>query len=445
MKKITAIILALLMVLGMASSVFAAETGNTITITNAQNGETYTAYKMFNLSVDLAKNAFTYTVNSEWAAFFGEGGAGAAYVTIQNGNVTEISNAVALADAASEVLSGKTVAATAVAADGEAVLSGLTDGYFLVTSTNGTIAMTETTPDNEAVTIAEKNEIPAPTKTVKEDSTDNYGSAADAQIGDTIEFKATFNAKKGAKNYVFHDTMTEGLTLIPDSITVTGVSTGYEIITTGLTNETFKITFVDDFVTANTDITITYSAVLNENAAISNANKNTAKLTWGDQSSSEGSEVTVSTYKFEVLKYDATDNTKAPLAGAEFKLMKGTDIVKLIKVSDTEYRVANGAEEGAQDTFKTVSSGNIVIKGVDNDDDYTLVEVDAPAGFNPLTSAVSLSIGTENSLVQEVPNAKGAELPSTGGIGTTIFYVLGSIMLLGAAVMLVTKKRMSAE
>ena len=115
----------------------------------------------------------------------------------------------------------------------------------------------------------------------------------------------------------------------------------------------------------------------------------------------------------------------------------------VVKVSDTEYRVANGEEANSVDSFTTVSTGNIVVTGVDLDD-YTLVETVAPAGYNLLKDPVPVKVEAANNLIVEVANSTGSELPETGGMGTTIFYVLGSILVLGAAVLLITKKRMNA-
>lgn len=118
---------------------------------------------------------------------------------------------------------------------------------------------------------------------------------------------------------------------------------------------------------------MTYEAVLNENATLTGVT-NKAKLTWGNQSATTEDVTTTKTHSFDVLKYNAKDDEKNPLAGAIFELHKGDALVKLIKESDTKYRVANGAESGAADTFTTVGSGKITIMGVDSDNDYTLVE-----------------------------------------------------------------------
>ena len=166
---------------------------------------------------------------------------------------------------------------------------------------------------------------------------------------------------------------------------------------------------------------------------------------WGNASNTAWSETVTKTYQFEVLKYAANDSAKNPLAGATFQLKDASQtVVKLVKVTDTEYRVANGDEASAVDSFTTVASGKIVIKGVDLDS-YTLVETAAPAGYNKLNQDKKFTVTADQALTVEIPNNSGTELPSTGGMGTTIFYVLGSVLVLGAVVLLVTKKRMSTN
>ncbi len=465
MKKFFAILLALTLVLSLSITAFAAE-GNSITVKKAQNDETYTAYKMFDLKVDLEKGengAYSYKVNSAWADFFKpasegvEAGPGAQYITVENGYVTAVSDAAALAKAAAAALSGKSVAGAAVAADDVATISGLDNGYYLITSTNGTIAMIDTTPDKEAVEINEKNAKPCVDKTVKEDSTNTYGDANDAQIGDTVEFKTEIKVQKGAKNYVLHDVMDDGLTLNADSIKVVDIdASNYTVKTTGLEDGcTFEVAFAQtylDTITEETTLTVTYTAVLNENASYTTGELNKTHLTWGDKSSTAEDSTTTTTHKFEVLKYDATDDTKANLPGAVFELHKGDAVVKLVPVAPstegaeiTVYRVANGNETGAVTSFTTVASGNIVIDGVDSDTDYSLVETTAPAGFNLLKDPVEVEVGAENNLVVDVPNQSGTELPSTGGIGTTIFYTLGGLLVVAAGILLITKKRMTKK
>lgn len=455
-KKLVSFLLTLVMVFAMATTAFATGT-NSITVNGAQKGETYKLYKMLDLSVNEDNTAYSYTVNSEWNDFFTTG-AGKDYVDIDTqGYVTwkeskkDAASMEAFGKAAAAAVSEKTVVATETpTADGSFTFSNLDAGYYLITSTNGTLAIVDTTPTNPAATVDEKNADPTIDKKVQEDSNSSWGTENSAQIGDTVNFQTTITLKKGAKNVVMHDQMEDGLTFSgADRVAIAGLTKGtdYTVVTTGLSDECdFEILFTQtylDSLTADTTLTVTYSAVLNKNADITAGEKNDAKLTWGDASNTEWSETVTKTYQFEVLKYAANVTEKNPLAGATFQLQDANgNVVKLIKVSDTVYRVANGDETGAVDSFTTVASGKIVIKGVDLDE-YTLVETAAPAGYNKLKDPVDVTVLNTNALTVEVSNATGTELPSTGGMGTTIFYVVGAILVIGAAVLLITKKRMS--
>ena len=460
-KKLASLLLALVMVFALATTAFAAGT-NSITVDGAQKGETYEIYKMLDLIVNEDQTAYSYTVNSNWTNFFTDDGAGAAYVDIDaQGYVTwkedkdTASDMEAFAKAAAAFASANgltsVVDAITPTEDGAITFNNLDSGYYLITSTNGTLAMVKTTPKNPAATVNEKNPDHTLDKQVQEDSDSSWGKANSAQIGDIVNFKTTITVKKGAKNLIMHDKMEDGLSFNADSVAIASLTKGrdYTVVTTDLTDGcTFEILFKQsylDTITADTTLTVTYNAVLNKSADITNGEKNDAKITWGDASNTEWSETVTKTYQFDILKYDAKDDQKNPLAGATFQLKDASgNVVKLVKVSDTEYRVANGNEAGAVDEFTTVASGKIVIKGVDLDK-YTLVETAAPAGYNKLKDPVEVTVPETNALTVEVPNASGTELPSTGGMGTTIFYVLGSILVIGAAVLLVTKKRMSMK
>lgn len=461
MKKLASLLLAMVMVLAMAIPTFAAG-NNTITVNNAQKDETYNIYKMLDLVVNEDLTAYSYTVNENWEGFFNENGAGAAYVNIdEQGYVTwkedkmsdDNKEAFGKAAAAYATANSVPVAADAIklSEDGAITFNNLEDGYYLVTSTNGTLAMVLTTPADPNATVNEKNPDSTLDKKVQEDSNKEWGKENSAQIGDTVNFQVTIDVVKGAKNYVMHDKMDDGLTFDADSVEIAGLTKGtdYTVVTEGLTDGcTFEIRFTESYlnkITAKTSLTITYSAVLNDKADVQNGENNNAQLTWGDKSGTEWSQTVTKTYQFEVLKYDANDNEKKPLAGATFQLKDAAgNIVKLIKVSDTEYRVANGTETGAVDSFITVASGNIVIKGVDLDT-YTLVETQAPTGYNKLNQDTEVTVTAGDTVTVEIANQSGTELPSTGGMGTTIFYVLGGILVIAAVVLLITRKRMSAE
>jgi len=458
-KKLLALVLALMMVMSLATTAFAdgeeATKNDSITIESAKVGETYALYKLFDLIVDdeAEPSKYAYTVNEDWAAFFAADAAGAAYITVEDGYVKGISDAAALAKAAAE-WTGKPDALKTVEADENetVVFDGLANGYYVITSTLGTIAMADTTPDKSDVTITEKNPEDKIEKEVKEDSTNTFGTENDAQVGDTVEFTSTVTLVKGTRNVVVHDAMDAGLTLNQDSIAIAGltVETDYTVAYNTADNCDFEITFTEDYLKALTEgetvLTLTYSAVLNENAIVKDENgvaivdqKNKTKVTYGDNQSVED-ETTTTTHKVTVNKYadQVTD-----LAGAVFSLKKNGTVVKLIKLDEQNYRVANGAEAGAQDTFITVDTGDIVIWGLDTDTDYTLEEITPPEGYNKLPGEVDVAVNAEDTSVIDVKNNSGTELPETGGMGTTLFYIFGSIMMVGAAVLLVTKKRMN--
>ncbi|MDY3238657.1 MAG: SpaH/EbpB family LPXTG-anchored major pilin [Anaerovoracaceae bacterium] len=460
MKKIASILLILTVVLTMTvGTAFAAGT-NSITVNGAQKGEAYKLYKMLDLIVNEDMTAFSYKVNSEWNEFFTTG-AGKDYVKIDaQGYVTWKEDKDTAADmeafgkAAAAAVSEKTVVATQTPeADGSFMFDGLEAGYYLITSSNGTLAIVDTTPTNPDAIVNEKNPDHTINKLVQEDSNSSWGKENSAQIGDTVNFQTTITVKKGAKNVIMHDKMEDGLTFSgADSVAIAGLTKGTDYTVVVSTTEapltngcTFEVRFTQtylDTIAEDTALTVTYTAVLNEKADITNGEKNDAQLSWGDASNTEWSQTVTKTYQFDILKYAATDSEKNPLAGATFQLKDASNnVVKLIKVSDTEYRVANGAESGAVDSFTTVATGKIVIKGVDLDS-YTLVETAAPAGYNLIKDPVTVTVLATNALTVEVPNASGVELPSTGGIGTTIFYVLGAALVIGAGVLLVTRRRM---
>ena len=457
MKKIVTILLVMVLVLGLAAPALAAEgdKNDSITVNNAKTGETYSIYKMFDLSVDSEEDpaAYSYTINADWEAFFTGTGAGAQYITVNDeGYVTAVSDAEALAKAAA-AWAGKPTATDSKTAAGDTVeFTGLADGYWLVTSTLGTFAMIETTPDKAAVSVNEKNPEDTVTKQVKEDSTGAFGDSNDAQIGDTVEFKSTVKIVKGTRNVMVHDKMTSGLTYTAGSVAIAGLTKGteYTVNESPADGDTFDITFSQTWIDGldfGTDgykeYEITYTATLNENAVASKAitdQTNTTKVTFGDSTESEEDTTTTTTHKFSVFKHAQGKTTN--LAGAEFSLKKAGTVVKLVKIDDTNYRVANGNENGAVETFTTVETGDIVIWGVDADDDYTLEEINPPKGYNKLKDEVEVTVGASNDTRIDVENRAGTELPSTGGRGVIALYVIGGILVVGAAALLITRKRM---
>lgn len=301
-------------------------------------------------------------------------------------------------------------------------------------------------------------------KEVKEDSTGNWGEENTAEIGDTVEFRTTITAKAGAEGYVLHDVMTAGLTLNPDSIKIDGLTKGqdaytgdYHVVTTGLNDGcTFEVVFHQSYlerITKDTDIVVTYSAVVNESALIyDDANTNKTKLEFGEDSSDETTwdETKTYTYKVDVVK---TDGDNKVLDGAQFKLYDaktGGNEIALVEVSDGVYRLAKDGESGV--AYITTVNGQLEIKGFDANTNYYLEETKAPDGYNKLAERVEIAV-KENNLEASISNSvwqsggvhvvnkTGDLLPSTGGMGTTLFYVIGVVLVAGAAVLLIVRKR----
>ena len=244
------------------------------------------------------------------------------------------------------------------------------------------------------------------------------------------------------------------------------ITTGYEVKTTGLSDDcTFEVVFADlkqiEAVKAGSEITVEYTAKLNDNAKTgTTGNSNSMHITYSnnpnDEQGGEGGKTPeditiVFTYQLIVDKTDGNN----PLTGAGFTLYK--------KNSNGDY-IAVGTEIKGGDITKFTWSGL-------DDGDYKLVETTTPTGYNTM-EAIFFTITAEHngtgtdpkltslsgnvdgnkltftsdvskgSLSTTVINKAGSTLPSTGGIGTTIFYVVGSVLVIGAAVVLITRKRM---
>ena len=475
-RKILSLVLALVMVMGLAATAFAVgneetttETGR-ITITNALGGETYNAYQILYLeSYNAEKKIYAYKANPAWEEWLKTQ---TAYVSFNDqGYVTwvEGANPADFAKAAKGQLSSKTADGSVKAtADGSATISNLKLGYYLVDSTVGALCELNTT--KPSMEITDKNPRPTIEKKVQEDSNDSWGDVNDADIGQIVNFKSTVSAKPGARKYVVHDKMDAALefggvtSITAGSTTLT--ESDYTVVTTGLTDGcTFHIVFAEtylDSITADTDIVINYTAKLTSSAVADTGYVNDTWLDYGDSQHTERDTTTTYTWKLPIYKYHKDGETQKPLPGAEFILYKGSEESNrdYAQVTDGKLTGWTKTKTGAT-TLVSDNNGMIEVEGLDADT-YYLEETRAPGGYNKLAGPVTVVIshtvsgeGAQNmthTLKQdtidvgrvEIENKSGTELPETGGIGTTIFYVLGSILVIGAVVLLITKKRMSA-
>lgn len=384
-KKFMAALLAVALLCAMAVPAFAAEgtaTGSgTITIDKAINGETYTAYKIFNVISSKMETdgsmTYVYTVADGWADFFNQSEV-KNYVSVDtHGQPTWVESKKSVADlqafaklaltyASTNGITGK----TATAAGNQAVINGLAAGYYVVSTTAGSLCVLNT--NGSDLKIDEKNEAPTIDKKI-----DGSKSTNDAAIGDVVNYTVTIHAKKGATGYVLTDTMTKGLTFNRDSLTVKvgattlAENTHYTVAvdaaaTDGSTK--FTVTFKDTYlntIDGDTDIVVSYTATVNKDAVIgTTGNTNTAQLKYGNNSTVESTTTTYS-YKFDLVK---TDNSKKLLTGAKFKLydsQTSTTPVKLIKDATTgNYRVAETSESGAVDEIEINSYKAVTISGL---------------------------------------------------------------------------------
>lgn len=503
-KKLASLLLALVMVFALATTAFAEETAYSITINNSAKDHTYEAYQIF--TGDLSGTTLSNIVWGSGVSEAGQtalGDAAAKAETLKTeADAKAFAKAVApylttAAGSANTVTDGKYVISGLAAGyylvkDQDGSLIGDNDSYteYIIQVVGN-------------VTATPKSDVPEVQKKVKDinDSTDttktDWQDSADYDIGDSIPFQLKATLADNVSSYttykvVFHDTLSKGLTYNKDAkVYIDGTETnGFTVTATVNADGTTTLTVSCDDVKAlgagnSSVITVEYTAKLNENAVLGSAgNPNEVYLEYSNNpnKSEEGNNETGETPKDVVIVFtyktiiNKVDSETKPLTGAAFKLEK------LIK-----------GEDGAADTWTTVkefavdgTTTSFTFSGLD-DGQYKLTETKTPVGYNTidpiyfvieathgetadvptlktlnayLTDAngnkqtemkdgesVNIDLGTVDltagSITTTVVNKSGSELPSTGGIGTTIFYVLGGVLVLAAVVLLVTKKRMS--
>ena len=486
MKKLFAVLLALTLVLSMGTIAFAAGTG-TITIDNALAGAKYNIYKILDFApVEGSTTQGRYTVVKEWEDFLA--GEGAAYLktnaetgTIEwNCEETDARKAE-LAKAAVAYAKAKSIAATATktaANDGDVTFTDVPLGYYAIDTSLGTICAL-TNVDN-TFNAHEKNEKPDIDKYVQEysemaNADEGWGKVNDADIDQVVNYKSTIKVGVGATNYVMHDTMEAGLTFNNDVVVKLADGTpvdaaNYTVTVSPADGHTFDVAFNNDFIAGlakGTQFTVYYSATLNENAKIVvDGNDNTVYLSYGEDSTWKTNEhkTTTYTWKMDVEKFTQDGGNRIHLDNAVFMLLR-TEGVK-----DSAIKFTNVTKEGGIPTYMVDAAGTITeittdkngkfeIVGLDADT-YYLHEEAAPAGYNKLAADIKVVItstydeaaltatatvsGVNAEGFIEVENKTGSLLPETGGIGTTIFYIVGITLMLGAAIVLISKKRMAS-
>lgn len=499
-KKIAAIMFAFMMVVSMSTNVSAEGTNNgTITINNAVDGQTYTIYKLLDLESytpdpGTDDGIYSYTPNKLWKNFLESAAdsAGTKYFEInENGYATWKGDTTdsRKAEFAQKALAYAKDEAHPIAGDPRKKEEGktltftnLSLGYYLVDSSVGTLCSLDTT--KPAATIQEKNGVPSVDKIITSGGVVSAdGKSNSASIGDTVIFKTTITAQPGAQDYVLHDKMTEGLTFDENSVNVSlhkkatsdektlTKTKDYSVDTTNLERTDPKCTFHINFtkelcdgLEADDTITVAYSATVNENAVIGNVEKNTNEtwLKYGDSQNTQHKTTTTKTFEMNVFKFyedKNNSNTEKGLAGATFKLTKGSEDannITFVKTSNKTatndvYRVAKRGETGTVATITSPKSGKFTIKGL-GAGTYYLTETKQPDGYNKLAKPVKVEIKDNGEIFVDdsktanigdvkVENKTGTVLPSTGGMGTTMIYLIGALLVLGSGVVLATKRR----
>lgn len=498
-KKLMAALLAVAMVCAMAIPAFADGSSSTstaavtlYTITAPKNGHTYEIYQIFTGDYDALQPSML--TNIKW----GKNGTGTAGDAVEQTVLDELSGVASSAsDKAKLAVIEKYVTLTnpvkTIVNGGSVEVVG---GYYLIKDQDGSLSGSEPYTTYlvsvvGTVTISPKsNDVPEFEKKLK-DTNDSTGDttgwqdSADYDIGDYIPFRLQGTVPEDYDSYktyyyAFHDVEEKGLTFDPSSVEVhlgdeNGAiipNTDYKVLTkkdgtTSDTECTFEIVFDDlkkvSGVTADSTITVTYKSQLNDSAVLgAQGNVNKAKLEYSNNPKGTGTgrtpwdNVIVFTYKVVVNKIDQAGD---PLEGAQFTLTKktknGTDVVKTMDVNTTltqftlsglddgEYTLTETVTPAHYNTISPITFTVTADHKIDWDSistrDNVLTSLSGEKKVGEITFNVDKTAGT---LTTDVVNNIGTTLPGTGGIGTTIFYVIGGGLMVAAAILLITKKRM---
>ena len=487
MRKIASVLLALVMVFALAAPVFAADAD--------LSGHTYKAYQIF-AGVQNDSENIVGLGDVQWGTGInGEDFLAALIEDASIGSVFAECNTAADVAAAMTGWTDKSdnakafakIAYSHIMGEGVECKNGtpLNAGYYLVVdetvfeegaeNTVYNLALLQLTKKGE-FEIANKTDVPEVEKKVQDTNdstgeTTDWQDSADYDIGDTVPFKLTATLASNVSDYetykiVFCDTMSKGLTFGKiTKVTVDGqeITNGYVVDTVANENGTTSLTITFDNVkeqggTDSSEVVVEYTATLNDNAVIGSAgNPNEVYLEYSNNPNGEGEgktpkdKVIVFTFKVIVNK---VDEDGAALAGAGFTLFK------LNKATGEYVKIGNELTGDQMTQF--------VWEGLD-DGDYKLKETTTPANYNtidPVEFTITAEhdveaenpqltkleagdiftgeVDTDDILSADIENKYGVQLPETGGMGTTLFYVFGAVMVLAAVILLVTKKRMAS-
>lgn len=454
-KKLTAIVISMAMLIVLAIPAFAAvETDGQIQITNAVKGHTYTIYRI--LDSDANNGTYLYTKNDKWGAFIdantdlfdvaSEAVEGKYYVTLK-ADVT----AAQIAAAVETYLAANTIADDGVlTADATTVtFEDLEFGYYYVATTVGSVAILDNA--EPAATIAEKNAAPYLVKQTSDSNDETLGGISTTTRGGEVDFTITVTVPApGATDVSLFDVMETGLTLNADSILVNNAATGAFAIKT--TANSFQIDFEDSMtdVEAGATIVVTYTATLAADATIydkedeTTSYKNVAYLKYGDLNDKTPEDVDPEDEDPVPEEPGVSEEDKTETRTFEFGIDKidGTTGDKLGNVGFT----LNGGEE-----VFTGADGALTFTGLQAGT-YTLAEKTPLTDYNKIVD-ITVVIAEDGTItfdgtseadgVYQIANYKGTVLPETGAMGTIIFSIIGGGLICVAVVLMVTRKKMS--
>lgn len=380
--------------------------------------------------------------------------------------------------------------ATATASEGKDTditvkFENLSLGYYLVESSVGTACSIDTAHPN--MEVRDKHDAPSVSKKIIDGSgvsgniTEN-GAKNSVNIGDTVAYEVTINVKPNAKKYVLHDKMDDHLQFgmvsdahayLKDEKMTQKNNPGLKLTQDFVVNTNtdhgcaFDISFTDAFYKKYEEainsgnlnkITFTYLATVKNDAPIDTAMPNTAYLTYGEHSKTEEVKTNTYTWGIPVFKYTSNAGAKEALAGAKFILSTDSNfsegnVLNFTNTGNT-YRYAS---TGGNNELVSAEDGMININGLKSGT-YYLKETKAPDGYNLLKTPIKIVVtgdavtgkpvikvdnnGTATVVKKvEVQNNKGSLLPSTGGMGTTLIYVVGSILVLASGIVLFSKRK----
>lgn len=457
-KKLGTFALTLMVMFSMVTSVFAATQG-TITLHTGKhnvNGVEFKVYKMMNATVTADDESAAYTIVDDFKEFFTQNSC-----TTDEQAYNYIKDYVKTADFQNKVkeyVKTKSLVAVETLTGTDAktyTTKNLNAGYYVIIPSNEAFTPMFTTVSKASQNVYLKGKKPGVDKTV---DGNNWTSA---QVGDTIRFKVESMVPNmtGFDKYTFKltDEMSDGLT-VTEATLKESVKIGNQILkkddyTVTVSGQNITID-IKDFIKykalANETITFEYEAVLNKTAFTEDKETNEANVHYGnnpdDLTDGTPDTVIVRTHKLTITKTDR--NTQEKLAGAEFKLYRGTDTtenpINFFDLGNGKYRVAAANDTPTTDTLVSPNGaddvkGIIIIDGLDAET-YTLVETKAPDGYNKLTTPTTITIeassntnGTDVTVTGNnvtVENNKGSLLPETGGMGTVLFTVVGTAGIL---------------